>query len=169
MPDDFANPSDTPRYAPSPRTRAAIDPLERRGRPRPVDRTLDLVLLAAERGGHVPLTVTVNGSVVSGTLIGTVEYYRALADQLADATGRTEMDEQFADTFRNVVDDGQRRVREELGAEESGQGRPLEFLHFAEARYISGSGFLPHGRHGVLWRCRVADVNGWSLGDLTLG
>lgn len=168
MSDDFAAP-DASRYPPSPRPRAAIDPLERRGRPRPVDRTLDLVLLAAERGVRVPLTVSVNGSVVSGTLVGTVDYYRALADQLADDSGRTEMDEEFADAFRQIVDDGQQRVRQELGAEAAGEGRPLEFLHFAEARYISGSGFLPHGRHGVLWRCRVADVNGWSLGDLTLG
>ena len=136
---------------------------------RPTDHTLYLLLHAAERGAHVGLTVTVDGAVITGTLVGTVEYCRALADQFMSAEGGTVMDEAFADAFRTLVDDaygvaqGDRRATPDASAFE----QAVSFLHLLEARYVSGPTFLPHGRHGVLWRCRVCDVTSWSLGDLT--
>ncbi len=135
------------------------------------DQTLYLLLRAAERGRRVGLTVMVEGTVVSGTLVGTVEYCRALADQFAAAEGGTEMDEEFADAFHELVDNaqgvahGDRRYPADAASFE----RATRFLHLAEARYVSGPAFLPPGRHGVLWRCRVEDVRAWSLGDLTSG
>lgn len=141
--------------------------VDRRRRARPVDRPLNLLLLAAERDVQVGLTVSVNGTVVSGTLIGMLAYFRALADQLSSSNGYTEMDERFADSFRTVIDDAQQTVDAEQREREPAEAEDVvEFLHLANARYVSGSGFLPHGRVGVLWRCRVADVDGWSLGDL---
>ena len=79
------------------------------------------------------------------------------------------MDESFAEAFRTLVDDayhiaqGDRRATPDAAAFE----HAVSFLHLVEARYVSAATFLPHGRHGVLWRCRVADVTSWSLGDLT--
>jgi hypothetical protein len=137
---------------------------------RPSDRTLHLLLHAAERGTHVGLTVaTHDGVVITGTLVGTVDYCRALADQFAATEGGTVMDESFAEAFRTLVDDafgiaqGDRRATPDAAAFE----HAVTFLHLAEARYVSAATFLPHGRHGVLWRCRVCDVTSWSLGDLT--
>lgn len=141
---------------------------DRRRRPHPADRAFNLLLLAAERGRHVGLTVSVNGSVVSGRLVGAVEYFRALADEFMGSEGSTGMDELFAESFRNVVDDAHRSVQDALTGLMDGTDaeRTVEFLHLTDARYVSGSAFLPHGRHGVLWRCRVSDVSGWSMGDL---
>jgi hypothetical protein len=137
---------------------------------RPTDRTLALLLHAAERGTHVGFTVaTTDGVVVTGTLVGTVDYCRALADQFTAVEGSTAMDESFAEAFRTLVDDayhiaqGDRRATPDAAAFE----HAVSFLHLVEARYVSAATFLPHGRHGVLWRCRVADVTSWSLGDLT--
>ena len=149
--------------------RRATDGVERRERGRPPDRMLNLLLLAAERDIRVGLTVNVGGVVVSGTLIGTLAYCRALADQFASAAGGTEMDETFADSFRDLVDDavgvagGDRRNPPDAVAYQQAVG----FLHLADARYVGGTGLMPMGRHGVLWRCPVCDVSGWSLGDLT--
>jgi hypothetical protein len=154
--------------APPPPGRRASDPGARSGA-RPADRTLALLLHAAERGAHVGLTVSVDGAVVTGTLVGTVDYCRALADQFAAMEGGTVMDEVFADAFRALVDDaygvaqGDRRAAPDAAAYE----QAVTFLHLIEARYVSGPTFLPHGRHGVLWRCRVGDVTSWSMGDLT--
>lgn len=138
---------------------------------RPVDRTLNVLLLAAERDMQMALTVSAGGGVVSGTLISTSEYYRTLADQFASAEGGTDMDELFAEAFRGIIDDARRASKAALGewADPAGREPALEYLHMTDARYISGSAFLPHGRQGVLWRCRAADVSGWSLGDLMLG
>jgi hypothetical protein len=129
---------------------------------------LNLLLLAAERDVRIGLTVSVGGVVVSGTLIGTLAYCRALADQFASAAGGTDMDESLADSFRDLVDDaagvagGDRRQPPDAAAYE----QSVAFLHLADARYVGATGLLPIGRHGVLWRCPVADVTGWSLGDL---
>jgi hypothetical protein len=140
------------------------------GGDRPRDRTFALLLQAAERGMHVGLTVaTSDGVLVTGTLVGAVEYDRALADQFTATHGGTDMDAEFADAFRSLVDDaygaarGDRRATPDAAAYE----QATAFVHLVEARYVSGPTFLPHGRHGVLWRCRVCDVVSWSLGDLT--
>jgi hypothetical protein len=151
-------------------TRRASDGGARGGAERAIDRTLALLVQAAERGTHVGLTVaTSDGVVVTGTLAGTVEYCRALADQFTTMMGGTVMDEAFAEAFRTLVDDaygiaqGDRRANPDAAAFD----HAIPFVHLIEARYVSGTTFLPHGRHGVLWRCRMADVTSWSLGDLT--
>ena len=147
---------------------AADGRVERRRALPAVDRALELLLLDAERGVHVPLTITTSGSVVTGTLIGSDEYFHAFVHRFTSADGTTGMDEPLADALRGVIDDAQRRTRLALDDHPtaSADERAIEFLHLADARYVSGLGFLPHGRAGVLWRCRVADVSGWSLGDL---
>ena len=147
---------------------AADARVERRRAQPAVDRALELLLVDAERGTHVPLTVTTTGSVVTGTLIGSDEYFHALVNRFTTADGTTGMDEHLADSMRGVMDDAQRRTHLALDEHPtaSADERAIEFLHLADARYVSGLGFLPHGRAGVLWRCRVADVSGWSLGDL---
>lgn len=144
------------------------DGMENRRRRRAPDRMLALLLLAAERDIRIGLTVDVGGGVVTGTLIGTLAYCRALADQFVSTTGNTEMDEGFAESFRDLVDDaagiarGDRRHPPDAAAYEQSVG----FLHLEDARYVTPAGLLPQGRHGVLWRCPVSAVSSWSVGDL---
>ena len=132
------------------------------------DRALTLLLLAAERDVRVGLTVNVGGVVVSGTLIGSLAYFRAFADRFASATGGTEMHESFADAFRGLFDDtadqtrGDRRQPPDPQAYE----QSAAFLHLEDARYVTAAGLLPQGRFGVLWRCAVSEVTGWSVGEL---
>lgn len=149
--------------------RRATDGVVREGRARPTDRMLNLLLLAAERDVRVGLTVTAGGVVVSGILIGTLAYCRALADQFASTAGGTEMDDLFADSFRDLVDDaaGVARGDRRNPPDDASYEQAMTFLHLADARYVGAAGLLPLGRHGTLWRCPVSDVSGWSLGDLT--
>ena len=153
-------------------SRRANDAGDAGQRSRPTDRLLHLLLLAAERDVRRGLTVTVGGVVVSGTLIGTMAFCRRLADQFASTGGGTGMDETFAEAFGSLVDEvngvgqGDRRHP----ADAASYAQATAFVHLADARYVSGGpGPLPHGRHGVLWRCRTADVTSWSLGDLIPG
>ena len=137
------------------------------GRPRRPDRALHLLLLAAEREARLGVTVCSGGVVVSGRLVSTRGYARALADHFASATGTTAMDPVFAEAFGELVDDatnvaqGDRRATPDAAAYELAMG----FIHLTEARIVSGAGVFPHGRHGVLWRCRVDDVDGWAVGE----
>ena len=124
-------------------------------------------MLAAEREARLGVTVCSGGVVVSGRLVSTKSYARALADHFASATGATAMDPVFAEAFGELVDDatdvaqGDRRATPDAAAYELAVG----FIHLMEARIVSGAGVLPHGRHGVLWRCRVEDVDGWAVGE----
>lgn len=135
---------------------------------RPADRALTLLLLAAERDLHVGMTVSAGGVVVSGTLVGTVAYGRALADHFVSAMGGTTMDEGLADALRALMDDaddvshGDRRATPDPAAYE----RSVSFVHLSDARVVHGGTVLPNGRRGVLWRCRADEVTGWSLGEL---
>jgi hypothetical protein len=132
------------------------------------DRALALLLLAAERDVRVGLTVTVGSTVVTGTLIGTIAYFRAFADRFTSATGRTEMHEDFADAFRGLFDEtvdqtrGDRRSPPDPEAYE----QTAAFVHLEDARYVTATGLLPQGRYGVLFRCPVSDLTGWSVGEL---
>lgn len=151
--------------------RRATDRVARAGYTRPMDRMLNLLLMAAERDVRVGITVTVEGVVVSGTLIGTLAYCRALADEFTSSSGGTNMDELFAESFDDMVDNaagiaaGDRRNPPDAASYE----QAVRFLHLADARFAVPSGMLPLGRRGVLWRCPVSDVTGWSLGDLATG
>ncbi len=130
---------------------------------------LNLLLLAAEREVRLGVTVTVDGVVVTGTLIGTLAYCRALADQFASSTGGTEMDDMFAESFRDLVDDaaGVARGDRRDPPDAASYARSVTFLHLSDARYVGPSGLLPLGRNGLLWRCPVSDISSWSIGDLT--
>lgn len=164
----------SPAAAPSERAvphRRAVDcaPDGARGRTRGVDRTLQLLLLAAERGTQLPITLSLEGgTMVTGTLVGTVAYCRELADHFSGMSGGTVMDEELAEAFRSLVDDahgiaqGDRRHPADPASFE----RSVRFLHLHDARVVTPSGVLPVGRHGVLWRCRVGEVKGWALGAL---
>ncbi len=153
---------------PPSRDRRATDAADRKGRHRPTDRILNLLLLEAERNGRTGITVTVGSLTMTGTLIGTLAFCREMADRFATPIGGTEMDAAFAEAFRSLVDDardvaqGDRREP----ADPAAYQEAAEFLHLIDARYVTPAGILPLGRNGVLWRCRVADVTGWSLGDL---
>lgn len=170
MPDDSRSATSTlPPPAPSSRGGASSTA----GHVHQVDPALELLLRAAEDDAQVGLTVAVNGCLVSGTLISTMSYFRALADQFSSPSGSTVMGELFADSFRSIVDDARQHLHDDLAPQGAGDEQAVihgpghEFLHLHDARFIGGQGFFPHGRHGVLWRCRVADVSGWALGDLT--
>ena len=151
-----------------PGRRAADVPGGRATSVRATDRTLNILLHAAEREVRIGLTVAIDGLVVSGTLVGTVAYCRALADQFIADAGGTGMDEEFAESFHALVDDaygaahGDRRHPSDPDAYD----QAVQFIHLVDARYVNGAEILPHGRRGVLWRGRAADVTGWSLGEL---
>lgn len=165
---DFSTTRGSGRF-PSHGRRATDAVISEGGRARPNDRMLNLLLLAAEREVRLGVTVTVEGVVVTGTLIGTLAYCRALADQFASSTGGTEMDDIFADSFRDLVDDaaGVARGDRRDPPDAASYARSVTFLHLSDARYVSPSGLLPHGRNGILWRCPVSDISSWSIGDLT--
>lgn len=121
-------------------------------------------------GLEYDVVLTLAGLVVSGTLIGA----RAHAAQVADLVQGEDPDETFrgalAGRFRQRAEDlrdwGAGR---KLGAldPEGPEGEDLEpmpsvaYVHLRDVTVLPGSG---GATHLDLWRGRLADVAGWSLG-----
>jgi hypothetical protein len=116
-----------------------------------------------EHGGSIPLTVTVGGSVVSGTLIGVGEYYKRTADDLADVfpSRADSITAALQDAGKQSVD-SVRKHKEQVRAGEAELETP-HFLHLREVRYLSAG---PRTQ-ATLWRARIDDVAGFSLGEAT--
>jgi len=117
-----------------------------------------------EHGGSIPLTVTVGGSVVSGTLIGVREYYERTADDLANVfPSRAEsITAALQDAGEQSVD-SVRKHKEQVRAGETQLETP-HFLHLRDVRYLSAG----TRTQTTLWRARIHDIAGFSLGEPAL-
>jgi len=116
-----------------------------------------------EHGGSIPLTVTVGGSLITGTLIGVGEYYERTADDLADVfpSRADAITETLQQAGANSVD-AVKRHKEQVRKGKTELETP-HFLHLRNVRYLSaGPSSSP-----LLWRGRIDDVAGFSLGDAT--
>ena len=153
-----------------------------------IDRVLEIVVaeinsLAEPQGGGPPVTLTLGGSVVSGTIIPDWQWFdeveHAAGAGFTVHTGGSIDDEHggWARLFRgvseslvrdreehrtvqNVVGGLSERYRSLLAQEDR-----TSYIHLSGARVLTpGGGPLPPG--GVHWRGRLSAVSGWSFGHL---
>jgi hypothetical protein len=153
-----------------------------------IDRVLEIVVgeinsLAEPQGGGPPVTLTLGGSVVSGTIIPDWQWFdevehAASAGFTVHAGGSID-DEHggWARLFRSVVSESLVRDREEHRAVQNVVGGLSEryrrllaqedrtsYIHLSSARVLApGVGPLQGGMH---WRGRLSAVSGWSFGHL---
>jgi hypothetical protein len=129
-----------------------------------------LVQLANAFGLEQELVVTLSGQMVAGTLIGAKAYF----DELAGTLQGQDPD----DTLRGSLAGRFRKRGEELA--EWGAGSKLGDLdpvhtdhadlapmpepHYVHLRGASVVTWPRPGQRLPLWRCRLADVAGWSVG-----
>ena len=120
-------------------------------------------LVALVNGSQLEFGVTlyVNGSVVSGRLIGGKKYFEEFAKEFTGAyPGSSESKESIRAAFASNGD---------IYDREEGDGEdlpPPQFIHLADARCFSGGGSAIPNR-GVLWRGKINSVSGFSLGQLS--
>ncbi|WP_086559411.1 hypothetical protein [Streptomyces africanus] len=101
------------------------------------------------------VTLQIGGALVTGELIGHGRWRSELKAWLATIGGSSD-----------VISDLVGIVEEELA--EQPQSRPSH-LHLRDAKFITNyttsmNGIAPQGPERPLWRTRIADVQGWSLG-----
>lgn len=103
------------------------------------------------------ITLTVGGSIVSGTLVGGTKYFETFAKDFSGAWPK----------------EAQEVIREALASHtaiykagnDDQEPTPPQFLHLINARSFQPTGQLPNNR-GVLWRGKINSVSGFSLGSL---
>ncbi|MNJ59473.1 hypothetical protein D3C77_551600 [compost metagenome] len=102
------------------------------------------------------ITLTTTGGTVTGTLISTKEYF-----------------DRFSQAFSNALPGGPNEaIRSSLSAWGERRGASLDavedgddpFIHLKNARFIDGAGAVPAGNQGIMWRGKLADVVGFTLG-----
>lgn len=114
----------------------------------------------ANSGASFGITLQVGGFLVSGTLVGGVEYFEGFASDFASAFSDPELAEEYrtafaagAEHYRNVPEDKRSNV---------------SYVHLKEARFFNTSGKPIPGNRGVWWRGRLSEVSGFVLGSLSL-
>lgn len=102
------------------------------------------------------VTLTTTGGVITGTLISTKEYFDRFSNAFAEAWPGGPSEE---------VRSGFAAWGEHRGSElAAAEGGDDPFIHLKNARFVDGSGAVPSGAEGILWRGKLEEVVGFTLG-----
>lgn len=102
-----------------------------------------VALAAGDEAPFTPVTLTVNGLVVSGKLVGHKTWTRSFLSDDEDSEDGPEQNE--------TIEWWQRR-----------------HIHLIDAQILSGAQFVP-STGGVAWRGRLSHVSGWFFGTIGHG
>jgi len=118
------------------------------------DSLLQLVASLTDKGIELPLTLFVNGTIISGILIGRKKYLDQFVSQFT-----TGWDDESVNILRDAF--GLNENPEE--SEDAGEIDNIRFVHLRDAKVYS-PGQEPLPANGLLWRGKIAEVNGFSYG-----
>jgi len=112
--------------------------------------------LSQNPGAGLTITLHVNGMTICGFLIGGKEYTDLLGDVVVDNMH----DADAAATWRDFL----AKVGDSILEAANSNDTPFnpEYLHLKDAYYLNGDGWHPD--NGILWRGKIAEINGWSFG-----
>ncbi|WP_372736260.1 hypothetical protein [Nocardioides sp.] len=122
-------------------------------RPIPADGLLMALAEVArtQEGFELGITVNVPGATVTGIMIGPRPWLRILA---VSGEGGTN---QFLSSVAGALDSM---------LDSAGEDVTAQCLHLRQAQYVSGGTFTPTNA-ALLWRGRISEVAGFSIGSLT--
>jgi hypothetical protein len=111
-----------------------------------------------EGGVSFDITLNVSGNIVSGALIGGKQYFKLLGESFASGLGDNEAADSLKATFI--------KKGEEIYDENTKDIHEPNYLHLKDAKFFVGGGGIPSNK-GVLWRGRISEISGFSLGKLS--
>jgi hypothetical protein len=126
---------------------------------------LQTIVAYANVGFEIGLTLMVGGLTVSGVLISGKKYFEELGESVRAAKSQSpEMMNTLAETWSSFS----RIYEKPEGASDDWLLPPASYIHLRSAYvFAPGAGHLPTGK-GTLWRGRVAAVDGFAIGNLTV-
>lgn len=133
------------------------------------DWLLDIFVKLATRDIHIPITLFINGMLVSGEIVTVVQYLEGIGGSLSNATfstGTLVVDDNslsmvqaaFQTTANALADDYKREIEKQDRITTSG------YIHLANAHIFSAAGEALSSGPGVYWRGWLKSVNGFVLG-----
>ena len=120
---------------------------------------LDLV---EEDGIEVDVTLSVNGTIVSGTLIGATAYYEGITEASKNLQDST-MSKIISNKFHDLKEEYAKQKLEEAEKESKDKENSFTFIHLKNAKYINAN---DKGSNGTWWRGKITSVDGFSFNSL---
>ncbi|WP_416149438.1 gas vesicle accessory protein GvpU [Salipaludibacillus sp. HK11] len=113
-----------------------------------------LVELCNTAGYTFSVTLSIKGSIVTGKIIGRKQYFE-------------EMSHLFERDGLEVIAEGYKEFSKVFDAEEDLEEdmKTPYHIHLKDAKYVSSNGLFP--QNGMMWRGRIKEIDGFSLGNLT--
>ena len=126
------------------------------------DRLLrNLVLLANSEIMSISITLTVNGIVLAGRLIGYKQYYDGIIKSLSSAKVITSASEETTTKSKDAIVEFFEEIKDIATKEKSDE---LIFMHLEKAVVLNDScGNLLHPNY---WRLKIDSVDGFMIGAL---
>jgi hypothetical protein len=111
---------------------------------------------------ELPITLHVEGLLVSGNLVGGVKYFEGFATDFAESfatnpeisKGIRESVSKFGEIYKAT-------------GKEDADGPLPTYIHLKQARFFNTSGMPIPANKGVWWRGRLSEVSGFILGSLS--
>jgi hypothetical protein len=116
-----------------------------------------LVNLANKNPFELDITLTVGGTLISGTLASVRQYFNDLGAYFASPFEATMKSEELKTTFKMIGDQCACTTPSE-------QTETPSYIHLKNARFFDATGKLISGVAGVWWRGRLSEVQGFSPG-----
>lgn len=118
------------------------------------DSVLEYFVKASNTGElALDITLNVNGSVVSGTMISAKEYFDALSGKLENGSEIAQkLSEELAAASEEV---------------DSGNGDEANFIHMKNTRVYCGDSKPTPSKGKILWRGKLDQIDGFFLGKIS--
>ncbi|WHY93738.1 gas vesicle accessory protein GvpU [Neobacillus cucumis] len=122
-----------------------------------------LVFLANNPETKLEMGITLNlaGSIVSGTLIGDSTYFELIKEKM-----NSSLNERESSFMTSVIN----RLTDEINKNEEDSedsGLISNFIHLKDAKFYTPGNNNPLITVGALWRGKLADVVGFTFGNLS--
>lgn len=118
-----------------------------------------LVEAIDQQGGQagLDLTLTTNGCLITGTVVGHIVWFRMQAALLAESKNP------IGDVMSQIAD----QLAEEYHPTDDDTSDSPSFIHLVDAVHFVGDTQLPNDQR-AFWRGRLDSIDGWTLGRLGL-
>lgn len=142
------------------------------------DEFLQMLVDWANLGMEFDIMLATGGLLISGRMIGYLEYIRSLEEQDWNVRFENPADEDtagdaakgFRDSLLKAIHEAGNRLQEKrdkrfenAGSDEEPEESTYAFINLRNARIVAADGSL---LHHPLWRLRVSSVDGFSFGML---
>jgi len=114
-----------------------------------------------QAGVEMGVTLTVGGTTIGGLLISGKKYFEELSDSIGSLSKKD-------DDVESIMANGWRQYTQLYdvpeGAPDDWKPNPAGYIHLRDAR-VYAAGEQPIPENGMLWRGRLAAVDGFALGS----